>query len=204
MKFDISIIVTKFNELQLPVRYGIFGACVALIVIIDALTLMSFQAGLVKKSAEEMTKLKADIERVNIDKARLGQMRQGLDNSRQQFDLLSVKVRPVSDMPSILEEISRVASESGIKLEQLTPQKDRQEKLSKDDEPVKYFGLPVLIEARSNYHALGKFLNQLENGNLYFSLTSLSIEADDKVASGLVVRAMLKVILVEKNDSDNK
>jgi hypothetical protein len=44
----------------------------------------------------------------------------------------------------------------------------------------KYYALPVVIKARCGYHMFGRFLNKLENEDLYFIMKDFIIQNDDK------------------------
>lgn len=203
MKVDLNTIVEKFNSLEVPARFGIFGAVLGVLFLIDFFTVMGLQRMLLKNTTTRIEKLKADLERVSSDKQRIGQMQQGLANSKKDVDSVSGKIHLLSEMPTILEDISRVAGETGFKLDQLTPLRDKQEKLTEADGVV-YYGLPVSLEARASFHTFGKFLNRLEGDNIYFSLKDVVMEPDVKSGNVVSIRAVLKVILVEKNESENK
>lgn len=198
MKLDLTVIVEKFNGLQDPIRYGIYGSVLVLIFVLDFFTVMNFQRSLVKNAAIKIEKLKTDIDHVDNDKKRIGQMRQNLEVSRKDFEKFSLKIRQIGELPAILDEISRYASVAGLKLDQLTPQRDKQEKLKSVD-GKNYFGLPVAIEAHGGYHVIARFLNNLENGNIYFALRDMLLDSDAK-NGGISLRLVIKVILVENND----
>lgn len=195
---NLSVIVEKFNALQAPVRYGIFGGVILAVFILDYFTLMALQRMFIKSVETKIEKLKTDIDGINSSKQRINQMRQSLESSRRELVDFSKKIRSLSDIPAILDDISRIANDSGVKLDQLMPMKEKQELLTKGDE-VSIIGLPITIEAHTTYHLFGRLLDRLEKANLYFSVKDLILENDQKVNGAISARLVIKLILEEKN-----
>ena len=102
------------------------------------------------------------------DKQRINLLKKNLQEERTQLKSLSVKVRPIQEVPIILStSISSIANEYGVKIDQLVPEKNLQENL-KAASDSKYYSLPIVIKAHCGYHMFGHFLNKLENENMFF------------------------------------
>ncbi len=204
MKFDVTTLLSQFNNQTAPVRYGVFAAVLVVILLIDIFTVMNLQLGLLKNTRERKNTLMADINRVNTDKQRIDQMRKGAEGSRQQLVQLNQRMRSLNDMPIILEDVYRIAAETGFKIDQLTPLRDKQEKLKGGPEGGDFYALPILMEARGRFHTFGKFLNRLENNNFLFTITYLSMESDPKASGDIIVKSTIKVILMESHEQVSK
>ncbi len=203
MKINIETIIAKFNELDIKARYAALGGVLVLVFMIDYLLIMQFQLKFLQNSNAEINTLSVDTARVQADKQRVHQMRQGLESSRTQLKAMNVKIRSVGEVPSILDDISRLANEVGVKIDQLVPRKETQETLITSPEG-NFYALPIDIQAHGGYHAWGRFLNRMEGANLYFSLSDLRIVGDVKDRNNQLITATLKVILTDKAAAEAK
>lgn len=197
MKVTVDSLITKFNGLDIKARYAIFATALLVVFAVDYALIMNFQLQFIGRSNEEIKTLSGDTARVQADKQRIDQMRKGLESSRTQLQAMNVKIRSMQEVPLILDDISRLANEVGIKIDQLIPRKEDQEKLISSPEGD-FYALPIVISARGGYHPWGRFLSRLEAANLYFSLSELRIDADEKDKNNHLITATLKVILGDK------
>jgi Tfp pilus assembly protein PilO len=204
MKFDFNKILEQFNKLDLKIRYAIFGGIFLLIFLLDIFTLMGFQMGNIQKIDADKLTMQQSIDQLKADLKRVDQMKASLQNSRSQLESLNAKIRSVNEVSSLLEDISRIANEAGIKIEQLNPQTDPPQLLLSSG-TVKYYSLSIVIQATSSYHVLGHFINQLESANLFFTLTNLMIEDRGSEGSNRHnISATLKFVLSDKTAGDVK
>ena len=198
MKFDFGQFIEIFNKLDVKFRYGIFFGVLLLIFILDFFTLMALQCSAIGKMDNDHKYLQQNIERLKSDLQRVNQMKEGLQNSRDQLDSINIKIRPVGDVSSIMEDMSGLANEAGVKIDQLTPQPEAQKSVA-SNETVKYYTLPIVVQATSSYHTVGHLLNRLELGKLLFVISNLSIEDRDGDIHRHAINVNLKVVLSEKN-----
>jgi Tfp pilus assembly protein PilO len=197
MKLNFSQIIEKFNQLDVKIRIGIFIGCLLGLLVIDFFTLIGIQLGALQKMDIEYQAMKQDIEKVKMDLQRSGQIKTSVDNSKAELEKLNQKIRPLSEQSLLMEEVSRIASDAGVKIEQLSPQSDPQ--LVPSPGVVKYYSLPVVIQATCGYHAWGRFIGQLEDSNLFFTVNNLSMEEREGDAKNHTVNAVLKFILSDKS-----
>ena len=61
-----------------------------------------------------------------------------------------------------------------------------------------YFALPIVIQARCGYHMFGRFLNRLENEEMYSILKDLIVQSDEKDPHTHLFNMTIKVILLDK------
>ena len=197
MKFDLTKILESFNNLNAQARYGIFGAVVELILAADVFLLALPQCRSIGEIDKQIKKTSEDTLQILKDKQRIKQIRKNLEETRLKLEAMNNKVRSVQEVPAVLETISRVAQENGVKIEQLMPDKPKQESLTVSADG-RYYALPVMIQARCGYHKFGVFLNKLEHEELYFILKDLTVQHDDKLTNGHSFALTIKIILVDK------
>jgi Tfp pilus assembly protein PilO len=197
MKIDLNKILEIFNGLNEHVRYSIFGFFVLLVVLSDVFFLVLPQCGSIVDVNNQIKQLSQDTAQVLNDKQRIDQLKNNLEQTRLTLDAMNAKVRPLQEVPAILDAISRIANKYDVKIDQLIPQKQVQESLTQSEDGH-YYALPIAIQARCGYHMFGRFLNKLENSDLYFSLKDLIIQDDEKDLQMHSFTLTIKIILVDK------
>ncbi len=197
MKFDLSKILEYFNNLNDQARYAILGSVVFLIILLDVFLLVLPQISGIANVNDQMRKMSEDTQQVLTDRQRINQLRKNLREARVQLSSLSLKVRPIQEVPAILSTISSIAKEYGVKIDQLVPEKDRQEDLTAAADG-KYYALPIVIKAHCGYHMFGRFLNKLESEDLYFIMKDFIIQNDEKDTNTHLFSLTIKIILVDK------
>lgn len=203
MKLDFGKIIELFNNLNEQIRYSIFGAVVLLIVLLDVFFLVLPQLGAIVDTNQQISKLTDDTQQVLTDRQRLGQLKKNLEASRLQLKTLSDKVRPIQEVPILLGIISNIANECNVKIDQLVPDKLHQTAL-KSSPDGKYYALPVVIKARCGYHMFGRFLNKLENENMFFVVQDFIIQNADKDVGVHSFSLTIKMIIVERSSNTSK
>jgi Tfp pilus assembly protein PilO len=209
-KVDLSGVIAQFNNLDVKVRLTIFGACVAAIVALDYFLLIRLQLKWLADIQTATQTVIADTGRVKADLQRVGQIKENVESTRKEMDMIKAKVRPMEQVPVILEEISKVANEFHVDIQQLEPLKNEKEPLLPEEKakpaakgakaPAKtavseYYTLPIVITARSGYHMFGQFLNKLESSNLLFMVRDLHIQGDG--GEGLTISTSLKMVVTD-------
>jgi type IV pilus assembly protein PilO len=197
--FNFDIISAKIKKLDPKYRYVIFGAALLLVFFLNYLVLLRPLMGSLNKMSAKTSELRQNLQGVKTDMARIDQNRAQLEKIRSQINEVKIKIRTKQEVPLILEDISRAAAQTGVKVDQLMPLKDQQEVLAKS-ENIKYYSLPILIQARSAYHDLGRFLSQLEADKTFYSIANLSITANPKETTRHMVQLTVKSVISEKYD----
>lgn len=97
-----------------------------------------------------------------------------------------------SDIPDILQNISIVATDSKVKLLKIQPLRTEKkpaeaakagknipsEKKPDNAGQLLYEEIPIQIEAKGGYHAIGSFINKIEMAKNIMSVADIKIEAD--------------------------
>jgi type IV pilus assembly protein PilO len=199
VNFNFDIITEKIKKLDPKYRYVIFGATLLLVFLLNYLIFLGPLMGSLKKMSASTSELKQNLQNVKNDIARIDQNRAQLEKIRSQINEVKIKIRTKQEVPLILEDISRIANQNGVKIDQLMPLKDQQEVLAKN-ENVRYYSLPILIQARSGYHDLGSFLAQMEADKIFYSLSSFSVTSNPKETARQVVQLTVRSVISEKYD----
>lgn len=194
MKPDLNKIIESFNNLNDQARYGVLVACVFVVILLDAFLLVLPQMGAISDLNDQIKQLSDDTQQANDSKGLIIPLKRNADRERTQLEALSTKIRHLPEVPIILSNISSIANEYGVKIDQLTPEKNQQEAL-KTNGDTKYYTLPIVITAHCGYHMFGHFLNKLENEDMDFILNDFIIQNDDKDPSSRLFSLTIKLIL---------
>jgi Tfp pilus assembly protein PilO len=195
---SLTKILEYFNNLNDQVRYSILGGIVFLIILLDIFLLVVPQIDGIANVNDQIRKMTEDTQQVLTDRQRIIQLRKNLQDARVQLNSLSMKVRLIQEVPAILSTISSIANEYGVKIDQLVPEKNQQEPL-KAAMDGKYYALPVVIKAHCGYHMFGRFLNKLENEDLFFILKDFIIQNVEKDPNMHLFSLTINIILVDRD-----
>ena len=94
-------------------------------------------------------------------------------------------------LPSVIERLSDMANESGVKIQTIFPQRESEKSSSTSSEPSHaspsaedeaklYKEIPIQIEALAGFHQLGNFLYRMEGGSQPIQLRSLRMTTNTK------------------------
>jgi hypothetical protein len=131
------------------------------------------------------------------DSARIKPMGVSLQKQREELRSLSDKIRSVQEVPVILSTISSIASEYGVKIDELDPEKDLQKSLATASYG-NYYSLPIVLKARCGYHKFGHFLNKLEKEDLFFIMQDFIIQNDPSDPKSRSFSMTIQMILVDR------
>jgi len=199
MKLDLNKILEYFNNSSDQVRYAILGGLVFVVILLDVFFLVLPQMGSISDLNDQIKKLSDDTQQVLTDRERTNLLKKNLQTVRDQFQSLNMKLRTVQEVPVILSDISSIANQYGVKIDQLVPEKEQQEDLKVSGANGKYYALPVEIKAHCGYHMFGRFLNKLENQKLYFIVKDFIIQNDDKDPNSRLFSLTIKIILSDQS-----
>lgn len=109
------------------------------------------------KSAEENIKnIEAVQRRLNDLKKRIGSYENRLPQKKE--------------IPSLLQYLSEIAAESGVKITSIEPVKEIAPAGSKD-----YTEIPIALSAKCGYHQLGTFISKLESSPRFMKVSNIKI-----------------------------
>ena len=182
-------ILEKLENLNDKQRRYVFIGLLVLVFVLDFFLLMQPQISMLTKIGPEIDVLKQDIGTVKENSQRINEYKNAAERLRKKVDILNLSVRHKSEVSSILETISTLASKSGVKIDEIKPDPEQQ-KVLLDKNNRKYYSMPINIDAESSYHNFGRFLNQLEN-----DVISLQVSSFTMIANGSSKNHKIKMVL---------
>lgn len=194
MKEKISGIISKIDEKNR--HYFLIGALV-FIFLLDYFILMRPQLDTLTKISPEIKLLSQDLEKAREDIQKLGFYQGEVKRLEGQVAQTSQTIKSKEEVSIILEQISRMANQNNIRIDQIMPSIEEQKMLLKDKNRT-YYALPILVQAKSGYHDFGRFLNQLEKNDLFLYVTSFSIISGEDVRAHALKMNLQAIVFEEK------
>ena len=152
----------------------------ALVIGLDVAFVINGQINAIKQSGRKTVQLKKDLDTLNKD---LRQMRQ--DEAKKK----TVRVKKIiteRDLPSLLQYVSSVAAENSLKVMQLDSQKEGMKTGGRVSKGKKAAGqqesgvmtVVIRLDLGSDYHTIGRFINQLECSDQVLYVDEVKIARD--------------------------
>lgn len=101
-------------------------------------------------------------------------LRENADSIIERAKSSEAKFIAPAEVPKLLEDLSRMARDSGVKILSVEP---REVVHTRAMEP--YGRIPIRISAMAGFHDLGRFVASLENARTYFKVANLKIGIND-------------------------
>jgi Tfp pilus assembly protein PilO len=147
--------------------------------------------GSVMKVSRAITDIKNNVDLVNNRLGRLEEMKAKLTALREEYEGYSAQLPAQKEISRFLEGLASTAKSSDVNILSVTPMELEP---AKGGDNVKYYSaLPVVIAAKSGYHQLGKFINDLEKGSRFTTIQDLRINYDSKMPRRHDINMVLKV-----------
>ena len=191
---QIAQMINRINEKN-P-YYVVIGAVVALLVL-DYICVLQFQVRTLSSLNPKTKTLADDYDSTNNNIKRLPQYQKEVRRLEGQLERVSRKIRTREEIPQILENISVVANENGVHIEQIMPNTTVEEPILKNNDG-QYFIVPIIVEGRSSYHDFGRFFNQLEEEGVLLNVPDFTIAANAQEPRLHRVKLTINAIVLEK------
>lgn len=124
----------------------------------------------------EIRKLKIDIKNTKEDLYHEETLKKRLKDMEGRIDIYERKLPVEHEIPMLLEDLSRMAKDSYVKILGITPvgvgirEKQKKSKV--------YREIPIMIKAKSGYHELATFINRLEDADRFMELSDIKIKSN--------------------------
>jgi Tfp pilus assembly protein PilO len=102
------------------------------------------------------------------------------DNFQKQAGYLEKRLPGQLQISSLLEDFSKVAESSGVKILRIKPLEEPVPVSKQKITSHSYTDFPILIEARAGYHQLGVFVEKLESMDRFIKITDIEVAGNEK------------------------
>lgn len=120
----------------------------------------------------KMNKMRADLKKTETDIAEIPKFKKDIRTYNDKVTYYEKMLPAEREIPSLLQSLSEMAKNSNVKIIGITPT------VMSDEKGTIYQELPILINARSGYHELGRFLSSLENSERFIKVADISVRSN--------------------------
>lgn len=195
----LNKIFKKIEDIDEKQRYYIFIGLLVLVFLMDYFILMRPQLKTLTKISPEIKVLSDTYKKANDDIKKLDEYENQVAGLKENLKTLSLKISSKDEVPLILQKISLLADASGVKIEQIMPQSDELELLLEGNSK-KFYSIPIRIEAKSGYHSFARFVNSIENGDIYLEVDDFTIKSANNSRRHDINLTLLAVVFENVND----
>ncbi|MFA5164732.1 MAG: type 4a pilus biogenesis protein PilO [Candidatus Omnitrophota bacterium] len=199
------------EEMEKLVLIGI-GVAVAFFALIQFSTLPMMRT--IGKLNKDIVKEREDLKKADALIKSKPQLEKRLEALKVMMGKYDNAIPPNSEMPNILQEIAGFASESKVKISKIEPLRSEKPaepaKAPKGKQPVKqeavkkpasiYTEIPIQVEAKGGYHAIGEFINSIETADNVMAIGDIEIRADSGDIANHSARLLIMAFVLNEEE----
>lgn len=140
--------------------------------------LLKIQLAALKTSEPKIASLKKDFDNLRKDLVKMQELKKKQIEPGQKTLLRLKKIISSEQLTSLLQDLSNIANKNDIKIEQIKPSKEgqalKQGKIALID---KFQPVLITLDLTCDYHHLGKFINDIEDGENYVAIQGMKIKS---------------------------
>ncbi len=148
----------------------ILGA--ALVIFFDYWVLIHPVVNVFRNTLPDLAALESELKSYRDDQNNKGRIEKEWLGSKKETSEKERSFVAPDELPSLLENLSKVALESGVKILSLKTGESEE-----SGNTHRYARVPIHISAVAGTHELGAFLSRLESGQTFFKVLDLKIKA---------------------------
>lgn len=193
----IEELKAKFRSLNQRTQYYVLIGILVGILLLDVGLIMVPQfIGISKMSSATEENLK-NIEQLKNNQMRLPQYNLQVRNIQLEIDAIHKYIRSESEIPMVLESISRLATQYDIRIDQLMPLKSTMRELVRTEDGV-YLAISISIKAQGGFHNLGQFLGHMENEKMFLTMQQLECTGNPENTKVHDINLILEITVLQK------
>ena len=133
--------------------------------------------------AAEAARLSRDTQKITEALKAIPRGKEGLEEARRRLEEIRARLLPPGGLSTLFGEISRPSKRLGVRIASFTP---------KGPDPVQHGQVSVDLIVEGKYLELGKYLEELFEGQLLLSISDLKLQAAKSGPPNLEMRVVLK------------
>ncbi|MFC1805072.1 type 4a pilus biogenesis protein PilO [Candidatus Omnitrophota bacterium] len=177
----------KLEQLQKEKLILVVVVCLV-VAYLDSAFLISMQSRGVSRARQRIVELKEEMQTLKRD---LAMMQQAGSSKGPVKHVKPQRVILDQEVPSLLQDISRIAKKNAVRIMQIKPEKSK----GKQDAPAQPGGispLSIKLELLAGFHEFGSFIANLEGGEIYLAVDEISMFTDARNSIKRKVNLVLK------------
>lgn len=169
-KFDL-----KNNKQQAMLAIAL---AILVMIALDVYVILRPQISRIMVVLSQRGRVALDLRMARSDVSNIGRYKSDIEAYKEKVDLYEKRLPAEAEIPGLLEDLSVMAKRSGITIVGITPVPKAPVKEEKAEKERIYQEFPILISAKSGYHELGSFLNDMENAARFMKVVDIEIRTN--------------------------
>ncbi|MEW6009164.1 MAG: type 4a pilus biogenesis protein PilO [Candidatus Omnitrophota bacterium] len=193
-KLDVSFLSDKQIKEMI-----VFTLLTLIIIIFDFSFVLKKQFANLSVLGPKIAQARKNIKESSLNEYRVDTLKRRLDELVADVEAKKKGILNEDQIPSLMEEISKLADKVNLKIMQLKPSPELSDKdkfSAKSGE--EYYPIALSILAKGSYHSLGQFLNGLETNNVFIKVKNIDIVPQGTAASSHDIKLSALVFVVKK------
>jgi len=169
------------------------GIVILIILYLDFSFVLKSQRRAIRAVNSNIVRLRKGLENLETDLNRMKRQEAGLSVGQEK------RLVSTGQMPWVIEEISRLANQQGVRIFQVRPVREVSAKKvsGKSIGADQYLSILINLELSAGYHQLGRFLAGLENHSIFLQVHELDISRNEKNPFEHEINLVLKTYVSE-------
>lgn len=118
---------------------------------------------------KQCRQVKVKVLQTRKDWDNIGSFKEKILQFNQRIDYYEKRLPGEKEIPAILENLSQAANKLNVRITEIKPIEQAEE-----GETI-YYSVPILVTAECGYHALGRFINALEQADRFMKISDIKI-----------------------------
>ncbi|MDD5006067.1 MAG: type 4a pilus biogenesis protein PilO [Candidatus Omnitrophica bacterium] len=152
----------------------------AIIVVADLAIIGGWQYNLLSRYSRDVSSKEKSIAALERDIRNLDKNKQEMAELDEKNNNFKIMIVDEKDIAVLIEKISNLADDSGVKIIQIKPLMDNSDLNIIEAKDSKFREIEIQIVGKADFHQLGNFVSSLESASNFFKVSSLDIESQDK------------------------
>ena len=172
-KLPFDFVANFLNARAPRERLLLVGFAVVLVFVVDYFLWLAPVSAALMRTIPSLSSTEAELDELKEDQKNQSAIKQKWGSVQKDLKDKENGIGGSSEIAPMLENLSKLASGSGVKITSLKPVENMNPAVSK-----LYFSVPIQLQATAGTHELGLFLMRLETGGTYFKVANLKISAN--------------------------
>ncbi len=125
----------------------------------------------------DVSRVQSRIDKAELSISRTHVIKKEIDELKAKADFYSNKLPKEEEFPEVLENLSEMARNTGVKITKIIPVKETEGSFEASPNADIYSQQRILIDAQCGYHQLGTFIAELENAERFMEVSDIQISS---------------------------
>jgi len=125
----------------------------------------------------DVSRTQGRIDKAELSIGRMPVIKREIDELKAKADFYSNMLPKEEEFPEVLENLSTMARNTGVKITKIIPVKETQNRFEANPHPDIYSQQRILINAQCGYHQLATFIAEMESAERFMEVSDIQVSS---------------------------